>query len=258
MQPSDRYRDDISETLLNSAYKIDEDPEILFLLGNMLFPQIWFRRLLIVDNKSNILVNNILDVEEHLSMTVFVAIIILYTQYNPYNMHTIMHYNDIIMGTMAYQITSLNIVYSTVYSGADQTKHQSFVSLALCGEFTGTGEFPAQIASNAENVPINGVIIHIFVLTGYVIISLWILISLLFYLSITFRFALLALMQSHACLCANKILLNFMDTIDRYKHNNAPAVCIFKIILYLDMLSMYGIRSKFKTCKISLFNLEEF
>ena len=24
----------------------------------------------------------------------------------------------------------------------------------LCGEFTGTGEFPAQRASNAENVPI--------------------------------------------------------------------------------------------------------
>ena len=131
MQPSDRYRSDISETLLNSAYKIDEDPEILVLLGNMLFPQIWFRRLLLVDNKSNIVVNNILDEEEHLSMTVFVAIMILYTQYTPYNMHTIMHYKDIIMGTMAYQITSLNIVYSTVYSGVDQRKHQSSASLAF-------------------------------------------------------------------------------------------------------------------------------
>ena len=133
---------DISETLLNSDYKIDEDPEILFLLGNILFPQIWFRRLLLVDNKSNILVNNILDEEEHLSMTVFVAIIILYTQYTPDNMHTIMHYNDIIMGTMAYQITSLTIVYSIVYSGVDQRKHQSFVSLALCGEFTGDRWIP--------------------------------------------------------------------------------------------------------------------
>ena len=35
------------------------------------------------------------------------------------------------MGTMASQITSLTIVYSTVYSGADQRKHQSSVSLAF-------------------------------------------------------------------------------------------------------------------------------
>ena len=35
------------------------------------------------------------------------------------------------MGTMASQITSLIIVYSTVYSGADQRKHQSSASLAF-------------------------------------------------------------------------------------------------------------------------------
>ena len=35
------------------------------------------------------------------------------------------------MGAMASQITSLTIVYSTVYSGADQRKHQSSVSLAF-------------------------------------------------------------------------------------------------------------------------------
>ena len=34
-------------------------------------------------------------------------------------------------GTMASQITSLIIVYSTVYSGADQRKHQSSASLAF-------------------------------------------------------------------------------------------------------------------------------
>ena len=41
------------------------------------------------------------------------------------------HYCDVIMGTMASQITSLTIVYSTVYSGADQRKHQSSASLAF-------------------------------------------------------------------------------------------------------------------------------
>ena len=41
------------------------------------------------------------------------------------------HYNDVIMGANASQITSLTIVYSTVYSGAVQRKHQSSVSLAF-------------------------------------------------------------------------------------------------------------------------------
>ena len=43
----------------------------------------------------------------------------------------IIHYNDVIMIAMASQITSLTIVYSTVYSGPDQRKHQSTASLAF-------------------------------------------------------------------------------------------------------------------------------
>ena len=41
------------------------------------------------------------------------------------------HYDDVIMTTMASQITSLTVVYSIVYSGVDQRKHQSSVSLAF-------------------------------------------------------------------------------------------------------------------------------
>ena len=41
------------------------------------------------------------------------------------------------MGAIASEITSLTIVYSTVYSDADQRKQQSSALLALCGEFTG-------------------------------------------------------------------------------------------------------------------------
>ena len=41
------------------------------------------------------------------------------------------HCNDVIMGAVASQITSLTIVYSSVYSGADQRKHQSSASLAF-------------------------------------------------------------------------------------------------------------------------------
>ena len=41
------------------------------------------------------------------------------------------HYNDVIRSAMASQITSLRIVYSTVYSGVDQRKHQSSASRAF-------------------------------------------------------------------------------------------------------------------------------
>ena len=41
------------------------------------------------------------------------------------------HYDDVIMGAIASQITSLTIVYSTVYSDANQRKHQSSASLAF-------------------------------------------------------------------------------------------------------------------------------
>ena len=67
----------------------------------------------------------------------------------------ILHYCDVIMGAVPSQITSITIVHSTVYSDADQRKHQSSASLAICvGNSPGTGEFPAQMASNAENVSI--------------------------------------------------------------------------------------------------------
>ena len=39
------------------------------------------------------------------------------------------HYSDVIMTTTASQITSLTVVYSNVYSDADQRKHQSSASL---------------------------------------------------------------------------------------------------------------------------------
>ena len=41
------------------------------------------------------------------------------------------HYNDVIMSMMASQITSPATVYLTVYSRADQRKHQSSASLAF-------------------------------------------------------------------------------------------------------------------------------
>ena len=45
--------------------------------------------------------------------------------------HHAYHYIDVIMTTMASQITSLTVVYSIIYSDADQRKHQNSASLAF-------------------------------------------------------------------------------------------------------------------------------
>ena len=58
------------------------------------------------------------------------------------------------MGAIAFQITSLAIVYSTVYSDADQRNIKAPRHWPLSGEFTGDREFPAQMVSDAENVSI--------------------------------------------------------------------------------------------------------
>ena len=44
---------------------------------------------------------------------------------------TLVHYDDVIMTMLASQITSLTVVYLTIYSDADQRKHQSSASLAF-------------------------------------------------------------------------------------------------------------------------------
>ena len=65
----------------------------------------------------------ILLVKCHQSMVYFEQqILLLYRGY---------HQNDAIMGAIASQITSLTIVYSAVYSDADQRAHQSSASLAF-------------------------------------------------------------------------------------------------------------------------------
>ena len=43
----------------------------------------------------------------------------------------LLHYSDVIIDAMASQITRHPIVYSTVHSGRDQTKHQSSTSLVF-------------------------------------------------------------------------------------------------------------------------------
>ena len=49
--------------------------------------------------------------------------------------YDLIHYNDVIMSAMSSQITSLTIVYTTVYP--EQRKHQNSYHWPLCVEFTG-------------------------------------------------------------------------------------------------------------------------
>ena len=54
------------------------------------------------------------------------------TSFCPLLLHSILpHFSDVIMDKIASQITSLTVVYLTVYSDAHQRKHQSSASLAF-------------------------------------------------------------------------------------------------------------------------------
>ena len=67
--------------------------------------------------------------------------------------------NDVIMSTMASQITGVS---STVCSTGGSKKTSKLRVTGLCaGNSPVTGEFPAQKASNAENVSIDDVIMMV-------------------------------------------------------------------------------------------------
>ena len=87
--------------------------------------------------------------------TVFSVNVLVWTLLFSNSNFTEVHYNDVIMSTMASQITSLAIVCSTVYSRRRSKKTSKVRVTGLCeGNSPVTGEFPAQKASNAENVSI--------------------------------------------------------------------------------------------------------
>ena len=64
------------------------------------------------------------------------------------------HYNNVMMGAMASQITSLTTVYSTVYSNRRSKKIEARRQWPLWGEFTSGRWILHTEASNAENVSI--------------------------------------------------------------------------------------------------------
>ena len=62
----------------------------------------------------------------------------------------IVHYSDVILGSMVFPITGVSIVCPTVCPGADQRKHQRSAPGFCKGNPPVTGRFPSQKASNAR------------------------------------------------------------------------------------------------------------
>ena len=83
------------------------------------------------------------------------------------------HYTDVIISAIASQITSLTIVYSTVYSGADQRKHQSSASLAFVwGIHRWPVNCPHKGSVTRKMFPLDDVIMY-FALLGVIIFHLF-------------------------------------------------------------------------------------
>ena len=78
-----------------------------------------------------------------------------------HNMANIFHYSDVMMGAMAPQIMSITIVYSTVYSGADQGKYEWSASLAFVrGIYWWPLNSPHKWPVTRKMFPFDDVIIH--------------------------------------------------------------------------------------------------
>ena len=76
----------------------------------------------------------------------------------------ITHYNDVIMGAIESQITSLTSVFSTVYSDADQRKHQSSAPLAFVrGIHRGQVNSPHKWPVTRKMFPVDDVIMSLLI-----------------------------------------------------------------------------------------------
>ena len=65
-----------------------------------------------------------------------------------------LHFSDVMMTAVTCQITSLTCVYSTVYSGSDQRKHQRSASLAFVRGITGDVHVGIPSWSRWRNTPL--------------------------------------------------------------------------------------------------------
>ena len=77
------------------------------------------------------------------------------------------HYGDVIMDAIASQITSLTIVYTVVYSDADQRNIKAPRHWPFCGEFTGDRWIPR------TNGQLRGKCFHLMTSSWFIICNVW-------------------------------------------------------------------------------------
>ena len=174
------------------------------------------------------------------------------------------HYGDVTMGAITSQITSLMIVYSTIYSGADQSKHQSSASLAFVWEIhRGPVNFPHKWPVTRKMFPFDDVIMsylewyHTAYPTEYVHVLFCSLFCSYHYYSLWCHGNYLPISKSVAslilrhttknCPSASETTLPNMGKIRQYPttttHNKAWTVCT--ILRTYCVRSMCTVRCKF-------------
>ena len=84
------------------------------------------------------------------------------------------HYSDAIMGVIASQIIRRTVVYSTVHSGADQRKYQSFASLAFVqGSHRWPVNSPYKWPVTRKMFPFDDVIVTVLIRRSRCLTKMW-------------------------------------------------------------------------------------
>ena len=128
------------------------------------------------------------------------------------------HYGVVRMGTIASQITSLTIVYSNVYSDADQNKDQSSASLAFVwGIHRGPANSPHKWSVTREMFPFDDVIMQkrktVQVIAKTICLR-WVLCEYMFYIFIFYYILAISRMGFQSTLYM--ILITWISEIERY------------------------------------------
>ena len=140
------------------------------------------------------------------------------------------HYSDVIMSAMLTQTPGVSIVYSTVFTGVDQRKHLSSVSLTFVKGIhylLVIGKFPTGRASNVEMFPFDDVIMPWYLLLAQH--SLWMLPHVYVCPCV------------HTCMCMFmlSVFLSFWGCVCAcVSISSAAIMCVISVLVHICMLNV--------------------
>ena len=136
------------------------------------------------------------------------------------------HYIDVIMTTMASQITSLTVIYSTVYPGADQRKHQSSASLAFVrGIHRGPVNSPHRWPVTRKMFPFDDVIMHYPTQLCHTLLSTWTSTLVFVILSVPTIWHFINLFTFK--IVPAKTVIRLCDCVPAQNHTDVDHICLF-------------------------------